>query len=104
MKGCCMGTDLRTLIADNIFPRTNLFGLELEKDFVDLGFELFGDDNSWDKDHFLIGDSLRSIPSDILFDYVYCGSVFHLLTEEQDIQLSKNIFKALKEVKYRQTF
>ena len=43
--GCALGTDLRKIALDGI-PQENLFGLDIEKNFVQLGYNLFNDKNT----------------------------------------------------------
>jgi hypothetical protein len=105
--GCCMGTDLRRLYVDakQLNPGLALgnpgsvgLGLEMESEFLRLGYELF-DDAQVAQSHFVHFDMLErmrdssqlpvsfQIPSIAhAFDYVYEGSVIHLFLEA-DIKL-----------------
>jgi len=92
--GCCLGTDLRYLIEKGA-KKENVLGVELERDFIDLGFEFFGDkeilgDNVFRQLNVLTGDL-----GERRFDRVNCGSVFHLLKKEDSVKLATTIFKAL---------
>jgi len=97
--GCCVGTDLRSFLVDGVAKVGNIKGFELEKAFVDVGYEMFGDIDRLPEETFVIGDSLKEeglpFPGNF-FDVVYCGAVYHLLNEEQGIRLTQNVFKALK--------
>src|SRR5437764_1218723 len=93
-----MGTDVRGLIAEGIFERKNIVGLELERDFVEAGCEMFGDKESMGS-NFVVGSCLleEGLPTGKNnFNYAYCGSVYHLLKEDQARLLTKNAFDALK--------
>ncbi|KAJ5607160.1 hypothetical protein N7537_003779 [Penicillium hordei] len=79
--GCCFGQDLRKLAFDaELSSATNLIGADIEGDFVQLGYELFRDEDSFgaqfvtrsvfDED-FLV-DRRGSI------DMIYLGNFLHL--------------------------
>jgi len=97
--GCCMGTDLRAFLVDGVVTPENARGLELEKSFVDIGYELFQDAERLPSNTFVIADSLKEeglpFPPNH-FDLIYCSAVYHLLNKEQGVQMTKNVFKALK--------
>jgi len=83
---------------NGVVSKENIIGLELEKQFVEIGYEMFLDRDRL-PNNFIIADSLKEegLPfDDFSFDIIYCGSVFHLLTESQGQRLSLNSFKALK--------
>ena len=44
--GCCFGTDLRVLAHDGI-PSHQLIGMDIENEFIELGYELFCDRESF---------------------------------------------------------
>lgn len=81
--GCCLGADLRGVIAKG-GKLENLVGLELETDFIKLGYEFFGDaDKPGMKNVFRHGDVLKADPfggelADLKgrFDYV-CLSFYY---------------------------
>jgi predicted TPR repeat methyltransferase len=97
--GCCMGTDVRRMIVDGV-PREHIWGVDLRSDFFEVGFLMFNDRDTM-KDHFIAADLLvkdTSSWSERLkegFNIVYCGSVFHLLDEEQICLLANNIYNVL---------
>ncbi|MCJ1242693.1 hypothetical protein MMC14_010702, partial [Varicellaria rhodocarpa] len=45
--GCCFGQDLRKLIFDGAPNTSNLYGIDNEKIFLDLGYELFRDQSKY---------------------------------------------------------
>ncbi|KAH7922533.1 hypothetical protein BV22DRAFT_1113820 [Leucogyrophana mollusca] len=99
--GCCMGTDVRKLVADG-YPAQNVLGTDLRRDYIDLGYELYRDnDNSSCGIRFFAGD-IFDVPLDsgISSDaptplpevtslaqlhhrvtHVYAGALFHLFDE-----------------------
>ena len=56
--GCCLAQDLRKLVFDGV-PSENLYGLDVERRFVDIGYELFRDAASL-KSRFVVQDMLAS--------------------------------------------
>jgi SAM-dependent methyltransferase len=99
--GCCMGTDLRSLVIDNLFKPKNLYGVDIEETFINVGFDLFQDKNKFEATFFL-GNFLKdSDPFQIQkhgqYDYVYCGSVFHLLSNFEETKiLASRAYEAIK--------
>ena len=45
--GCCFGQDLRKLVFDGAPNTSNLYGIDNEKVFLDLGYELFRDQDKY---------------------------------------------------------
>ena len=98
--GCALGTDLRKMSLDGI-PQNYLYGLDIEKGFVNLGYDLFNDKKT-NKMTFIIGNILdkdfiqrMNLPTN--FDIVYSSSVIHLLDNEQVKQFLSNIYTILRE-------
>ncbi|KAL8695808.1 MAG: hypothetical protein Q9201_007954 [Fulgogasparrea decipioides] len=56
--GCCLGQDIRKLVVDGAASE-NLYGLDIEPHFIDLGYELFRDRRTL-KSRFTIADLLTS--------------------------------------------
>ena len=109
--GCCFGTDLRKLIVNVVSVggvaasnASQFFGLELRREFVDLGYELFKDKSTC-KIHFVQGNILLPNSNDELpvgfplkkgsFDYVFAGSVIHLFSKENIVLFVKRAFALL---------
>ena len=63
--GCCFGQELRKLSSDGA-PSSNLYGIGLERSFVDFGFELFRDRDRLEST-FLTGDIFVEEPDDFAF-------------------------------------
>ncbi|KAK0612113.1 methyltransferase domain-containing protein [Immersiella caudata] len=95
---CCMGHDIRKLVFDGI-PGESLVGVELQQGFIDLGFELFRDQDFL-KAKFLLGDVMKDgAPWDELygkFDIVHFGMFLHMWTYEEQIAVLERGIKCLK--------
>jgi len=100
--GCCMGTEIRQLLVEGA-KKENVLGLDIQKEFIDIGIEMFGDDPSW-KERFVITnvleDDLSSQPRLTSFlaggvDVLYCSAVYHLLCEEDTYKLTRAVAKLL---------
>ncbi len=107
--GCCMGTDLRQLIADGA-DAANLKGIEINDDFIQLGWSLFEDKDKL-KPHNpfevanILSDSVEEKGKNYQeflkdyschFDYVFAGSVLHLLTFEDGKRFVERVLTFLK--------
>ncbi|KAI0070741.1 hypothetical protein K474DRAFT_1713069 [Panus rudis PR-1116 ss-1] len=111
--GCCMGTDVRKLVADG-YPARNVIGCDLRQEFIDLGYELYKDKNT-SQIHFLTSDifdvpvSSPSEPEAIdldkvikltqltgQIDYFYAGALFHLFDESTQYELAKRVATLVK--------
>ena len=111
--GCCMGTDVRRLLMDaaakggeKFKPAEQVFGVDLEPGFLELGFEMFRDEARL-KSNFFTADLLANPkepetlvaslePHRHAFDYVYAGSVLHLFDESDIILFCKRVRQLLK--------
>lgn len=77
---CCFGQTIRQLVHGGA-PGKNIYGCDLQPDFIDLGYKLFRDREKL-QSKFLVADIFDS--SSALaefrgnFDMVYSGSFFHL--------------------------
>lgn len=95
---CCFGQTIRTLAADGA-PTENLYGCDLQPDFIDLGYELFRDREKL-KTRFLIADifDAQSALTDIggQIDMVFAGSFFHLWGYEKQVEVSKAVVALLR--------
>ncbi|KAI0541273.1 hypothetical protein GGR58DRAFT_38913 [Xylaria digitata] len=85
--GCCLGQELRKLAADGVPPH-RLWASDIEPKFIELGFELFRDEDKLPRDHFLCPGNVLTDTEDpsedqltILNDRVTIlniSAVFHL--------------------------
>lgn len=101
--GCCFGQDMRLLAADGA-PAENLYGVDLEPQFLDLGFELFRDrEKLHNKATFMAADIFDpESPLQRLngqFDVVQTGSFLHLFGWDQSVQAAVTIATLLKREK-----
>lgn len=119
--GCCLAQDLRKLVFDGV-PSENLYGLDVEKGFIDLGYDLF-QDRATLKSQFLVEDLLRTdhgggsdtdgdhppgtasalstpalIPLASLYSRVSiiaANSIFHLYNYSDQLRLAKRVVQLL---------
>lgn len=101
--GCCLGQDVRKLVADGVSPQS-VFGAELNDGFVGLGFELFRDRATMGQ-QFMIADVLdatRGAKGAALeelegkLDVVQLGMILHLFTRDEQITAFKRAITLLK--------
>jgi ubiquinone/menaquinone biosynthesis C-methylase UbiE len=100
--GCCFGQILRQLAADGA-PPENLAGTDLRPDFIELGYELFQDRDTF-ATRFVTGDvldpksvSLKSL--DGQFDIIHAASFFHLFDWDDQVTAAERIVRFLKPAK-----
>jgi SAM-dependent methyltransferase len=94
--GCCLGQDLRVLLAAGI-PGRKLYGADLEAPFVDAGYELFGDRETSGLT-FLIADFFDDSkwkPLEHQIDIINVGSFLHLWPLEKQVEACKRIVALL---------
>ncbi|KDE09802.1 hypothetical protein MVLG_00201 [Microbotryum lychnidis-dioicae p1A1 Lamole] len=121
--GCCMGTDVRSLVAEG-FPADQLLGTDLDDRFLALGYKLFMDEpSSPSTPAFLAGDlfstsflaapvadpsiSTSVLPAPALksltsltpllgrVQHIHCASLFHFFGEAKQAQLAHKLFALL---------
>eukprot|EP01111_Echinosteliopsis_oligospora_P019243 TRINITY_DN9208_c0_g1_i1.p1 TRINITY_DN9208_c0_g1~~TRINITY_DN9208_c0_g1_i1.p1 ORF type:complete len:280 (+),score=47.45 TRINITY_DN9208_c0_g1_i1:31-870(+) len=94
--GCCFGQDIRRLVVDGVDSK-NIVGVDLEKPFIDLGFELFKDKESL-KAQFQVGDIFQDQflhQYEGYFDVIHVSSFIHLFEYDQQVYIIKKIAKTL---------
>ncbi|PLB48427.1 hypothetical protein P170DRAFT_427511 [Aspergillus steynii IBT 23096] len=84
--GCCFGQEIRSLV-DRGIPSAQLFGCDLEQAFIDLGYQLFRDQDRLNAT-FATGDLTASEPDFLSsplsqkmsgkMDIIFASSLFHL--------------------------
>lgn len=99
--GCCFGYVLRQMAADGA-PAANLAGSDLQQEFLDLGYELFRDRDTFGAT-FVAGDMLGTaaddaavralLPLDGTFDLVHAASFFHLFSWEDQVRLGERVVR-----------
>lgn len=96
--GCGFAQDLRQLVFDGA-PAENVYGLELERPFIDLGFDLFLDRAKLPPSNFIAADMLdpdsdaRALVGKI--DIVYASQFFHLWGWDSQVEVGKAVVKLL---------
>lgn len=89
--GCCFGQEIRQLVADGV-PAENLYGCDLRKEYMELGYKLFRDKTTL-KSTFITADILdpdsRLKPLKGHFNMIFAGSFFHLWNYAGQLQVSK---------------
>ncbi|KAI0436320.1 hypothetical protein F4803DRAFT_566945 [Xylaria telfairii] len=106
--GCCVGQVLRKLAFDGV-ASCRLFGTDVEPRFVDLGFDLFRDRDTF-KGRFVTGDILRPNPNqdrdqgkeddalDVLdgkMTFIHATSFFHLFTWDDQVRAASRMVRFL---------
>ncbi|KAG6009710.1 hypothetical protein E4U21_001458 [Claviceps maximensis] len=98
--GCCVGLVLRQLRHDGV-QGFQLFGTDLHSKFVDVGYDLFQDQDSIGAT-FVVGDMLD--PDDARLDallgkvtIIYASSFFHLFNWTQQVYVGQRLVGFLKE-------
>ena len=97
--GCCFGYVLRQLALDGA-PPVNLIGSDLRQEYIDLGYELFRDRESFGA-RFLTGNLLE--PSDAALaeldgtvDIIHAASLFHLFSWADQVRLGERLVRFFK--------
>ena len=113
--GCCFGYVLRQLATDGA-PMTSLVGSDLEQQFLDLGYDLFRDRDTFgglfvagdmlslgsekekvgDRDQGENEDTLKTDQLTALngtFDIVHAASFFHLFSWEDQVRLGERMMR-----------
>ena len=97
--GCCLGSDVRALIHDGA-PASNVFGLDVKDEFIDLGYDLFVDEPKLGRSHFRtasIFDETITCPDGRLGDLsgniniVHCGAFLHLFEWDGQVRAIERI-------------
>jgi SAM-dependent methyltransferase len=93
--GTCLGQDLRKLIFDGA-PVKSVYGADLLAEFVDIGYDLFRDEDRLPRSHFLapadiFDQSSRLKELDGKVDVIHANSVFHLFSWEDQLTAAKRV-------------
>lgn len=104
--GCCLGQDLRKLVLDGI-PPENLVGVELQPEFIELGYDLFRDRDRRPPEGgnitWLVGDLLAPVGTNPWpglhrrFDIVNFSMVLHQFTRDQQIVMFERAIHVLED-------
>lgn len=98
--GCCVGQDIRKLVADGA-PRQQLLGAELQPEFIDLGYDFFQDRDRLSAKMMQANvlDRSAGSPFDELagtLDYIHLGMVLHVFERDQQREVLENCIRLLK--------
>lgn len=96
--GCCVGQDIRALVFDGA-PSENTYGADLEKKFMEVGYELFMDKSTLkttliEADIFNPESDLKQLDGQI--DVVHAASFFHLFSWDGQVKAAKRVVLLLK--------
>ncbi|KAH7406268.1 hypothetical protein DE146DRAFT_609251 [Phaeosphaeria sp. MPI-PUGE-AT-0046c] len=95
---CCFGQTIRQLVNDGA-PSQNIYGCDLQKDFIELGYKLFKDRDKL-RAEFVVADildptsSLRDLRGQM--DMIYTGSFFHLWGLQKQKEVSRAVAALLR--------
>jgi len=98
--GCCFGQDLRRLVADGA-PSENLIGLDLEPQFLSLGYNFFAD-REFFKGQMVAGDIFDESPDSAVaalkgtIDIAHAASFFHLFSWDDQVIAGVHLVRLMK--------
>ncbi|KAI0505220.1 hypothetical protein F5B22DRAFT_533868 [Xylaria bambusicola] len=99
--GCCVGQVLRKLAFDGV-DSSRLYGTDVEPRFLDIGYELFRDRNTFQAD-FVIGDLVKQGEGDERLDvldgkmtFIHATSFFHLFTWDDQVRAAIRMVRFLQ--------
>jgi len=96
--GCCVGQDIRKLIADDA-PSRNLYGSDLLQGYLDIGYQLFLDKSFCQATFFaadLFDDGSTLIDFQGQFDFVHAGLFLHLFDWDRQLDAVTRIISLLR--------
>ena len=98
--GCCFAQDIRKLAHDGA-PTANLWGLEIQSEFISLGFDFFRDADKLPADHFIPADLMdRSTPQvkaiEGTMGIVQLGMILHIWDRENQTKACTRVIELLK--------
>lgn len=97
---CCLGQVARKLAAEGVGP-ANIYSTDLSPEFLELGFDLFGDRDRFPPGAFVAADLLKpDDPGAATLDgkvtIVHANNFFHLFSWEKQVQAAARITRFLK--------
>lgn len=96
--GCCLGQDIRRLVADGA-PSENMYGAEILEGFIQLGYDFFRDKDTL-KTHFIQADildpnsQLQSLRGAL--DFIHLGMILHIFSWEEQRDIFETCIQLLK--------
>ncbi|KAI4191846.1 MAG: hypothetical protein LQ346_004574 [Caloplaca aetnensis] len=96
--GCCFAQDIRKLIHDGA-PGHNLYGCDLNPEFLDLGYDLFLDcatcpAHFFAADIFAPNDEMRPLEGKI--DIIHAASFLHIFGWEDQVSICRQMIRLLR--------
>ncbi|KAG8844236.1 hypothetical protein FRB96_003240 [Tulasnella sp. 330] len=98
--GCCFGQDIRYLVSEGV-PAENIYGSDLHREFIDLGYELFMDKEKL-KSTFITSNIFDTSPSSGFekiegkIDIIYLGSFLHLFDWDDQVKIATRLVSILR--------
>jgi len=102
--GCCLGQDLRKLVYDGV-PPGSLYGMEIQREFVDLSYDFFDDREGRFRDvTFIRADLFDRGNKEVdqvagTFGVIHVGMVFHIWDLEHQITACERLVELLRDEK-----
>ncbi|KAF7507576.1 hypothetical protein GJ744_010367 [Endocarpon pusillum] len=98
--GTCLGQDVRKLIFDGV-PVDCVYGADLLAEFVDIGYDLFRDEEKLPRTHFvapvdIFDESSRLKEFDEKVDIIHANSFFHLFNWDDQVKAAKRAVKLMR--------
>lgn len=99
--GCCFAQDIRKLVYDGA-PAENLYACDLRRQFLDLGYDLYGDTETlkahiFATDIFQDGGRLEEMEGKM--DFLHVRFFLHMFNWEKQVEACKRMVKLLKAVR-----
>lgn len=98
--GCCFGHDLRKLVADGA-PSSQIVGAELRSEFIELGYDLFKDRDTYEG-KFVVGDIVADSPGSPTealkgtIDFLHVSAFLHIFGWDRQLQAAIRLMAFLK--------
>lgn len=97
--GCCFGHILRQIVFDGA-PSDNLAGTDLRPEFIELGYELFRDRDTFEA-KFVTGDILDAKNAGLAtldgdFDIIHAAAFFHLFDWSTQVKIGERLVRFFK--------
>jgi hypothetical protein len=98
--GTCLGQDVRKLLFDGA-PLDSVYGADLLTKFIDIGYDLFRDEEKLPRSHFvapadIFDPSSRLKEFDEKADIIHANSVFHLFSWDDQVKAAKRVVKLMR--------
>ena len=98
--GCAFAQDIRLLVCDGVSPE-NVYGIDIEKGYIDLGYDLFLDKQKLSS-QFIIANLFDEEPQmnklDGQIDIVYASQFFHIFGWQSQVKGGVRLVRLLRPV------